>query len=143
MTDDVAEGHQRERGDHDAGKQQRVKSREHSELGVLLVVLELLHGVHEALEHPEVHHRVHAMHDPHGARLPCGDIDANLVVQVAGGRVLRQVGVVAVDAEVKDGEDAELERGLGDAGAGDAQTHADEDGENTGERANEYITDDG
>ena len=60
VLDDVAEEDERERGDDDAGHQQSVEPLEHGELGVLLVLLEVVDGAHEAAEHPEVDERVHA-----------------------------------------------------------------------------------
>ena len=60
VLDEVAEEDERERGDDDAGHQQQVEPSEHGELGVLLVLLQVVDGAHEAAEDPEVDQRVHA-----------------------------------------------------------------------------------
>ena len=54
----IAEHDQRNRGNHHAHQQQRVQTHEHRQLRVLLVLPQLVHRVHQALEHPEVHQRV-------------------------------------------------------------------------------------
>ena len=57
---DVAEDDQGDGGDNHAHNQQVAEFRKNGKLGVLLAVRQFVHGVHQALEDPEIDQRVHA-----------------------------------------------------------------------------------
>ena len=76
---DVAEQNQRERRHHHAHHQQIAQSREDVQLRRLLLLRQLVHRVHQALEDPEIHQRVHSTAHPTHSALPRRDQQTNHV----------------------------------------------------------------
>ena len=58
IVDEIAEQDERSGRHHHADEQECVESDEHCQLRVLLVLPQVVHRVHEAVEDPEVHQRI-------------------------------------------------------------------------------------
>lgn len=150
---DVAEADQRGGGQHDAHHQQRTQLAEDLQLRHLLLLRQLLHRVHQALEDPEVRQRVQPTRQRRAPRPPRGDEQANDFHGLVGRGVGGAEGVPERHQEVAHAEADKL-AGLGSQRrAAHAQSmceraegrspHADDEGENARERARGGVEKDG
>ena len=150
---DVAEADQRDGGQHDAHHQQRAQLAEDLQLGHLLLLRQLLHRVHQALEDPEVRQRVQPTRQRRAPRPPRGDEQADDFHGLVGRGVGGAEGVPERHQEVAHAEADKL-AGLGSQRrtahaqsmcerAEGRSPHADDEGENARERARGGVEKDG
>ena len=141
--DDVAEHDQRGRRHHHARHQQIPQLREDLQLGLLLLLRQLVHGVHQTLEDPEVDERVHATPHARVAHSPRRDEQTHVLDDVVVRRVQRAVGVPERHQVIRDAEGDETAQRAANSGVADAETHADEQREHSRERARGAVHGDG
>ena len=140
---DVAEHDQRTRRHHDAHHQQVAQLCEDVQLGLLLLLGQLVHRVHQTLEDPEVDERIHATPHTRLARSPRRDEQPHVLGDVVVGGVHCAVGVPERHQVVDNAEGDETAHGAIDGGVANAKTHTDEQHEHTRESARGAVDGDG